>query len=60
MKRILTNAWSSKISSIAGGYLGIPEIIDGCMAQDWARALKGLAILILGLVTNEKQVQPKI
>ena len=60
MKRLLQNAVGSKISSIAGGYLGIPEIIEGCIANDWQRALKGLSILILGLVTNEKQVQPII
>ena len=53
LSNIAANAFKSYLSTIAGTYVGLPDIIAGITAHDWQLAAKGTLILLWGLLTNE-------
>lgn len=40
-------------TTLAGGLAGVPEIIEGVTAHDYMKIMKGVALLLLGLVAKD-------
>jgi len=53
MKKIMTNALQSYITSAMGAIAGIPEMITGYNQHDVGTFVKGVALFLLGLVAKE-------
>lgn len=54
MKKILSNALGSLITSIAGSVAGVAEIHEGVATKDASKIIVGIGILIIGLLAKEK------
>jgi hypothetical protein len=52
IQNLVTNALQDAITSIAGGVIGLPDIINGFQQHSWAIVLKGVGELIIGLAVN--------
>ena len=54
MKRILKNAVGDLLTSFIGGLAGLPILLEGVQTKDTAKIIEGVALLLLGLVSNSK------
>lgn len=52
--RLVRNSVQSPVSSVMGGCASYQMIVDGIATKNWELVIKGAAILVLGLITNEK------
>ena len=56
IKRLITNAVNSYLTSLAGTIVGLPHIIQGFTSKDWALFVQGIGELLIGLASNEKGI----
>lgn len=55
--RIVNNAVKSPASSILGGCVGYEDIVIGLQTHNYYLLVKGLIIVLAGLLMNENQVK---
>lgn len=53
MKKFLTNLFTSKLTTVGGSVVGLPDIYEGVITHDWIKVIRGLALFILGCAANE-------
>jgi hypothetical protein len=56
IKRLITNAVNSYLTSLAGSIVGLPHIIEGFTSKNWSLLIQGLGELLIGLAANEKGI----
>lgn len=54
MKRILKNAIGDLLTSVIGGLAGLPVLVEGIQTKDTAKIIEGVALLLLGLISDSK------
>jgi hypothetical protein len=51
-KKLLKNAVSDLVTSLAGAMAGADDLICGIAEKDPSKIIKGTGIILLGLITN--------
>jgi hypothetical protein len=51
-KKLLKNALSDMVTTIAGTMAGANDLISGIAEQDLTKIIKGSGIILLGLISN--------
>jgi hypothetical protein len=54
IKRLLRNAVADVCTSALGTLAGGTDLIDGIANHDTAKIIKGVSLILLGLITNSK------
>ena len=55
LKRLIHNALEDVLTSLAGSLAGAEDLLQGIAEKDFGKAIKGAAIIFLGLVSNTKK-----
>ena len=54
MKRLFQNAVKDLTTSLFGAVAGLPQIFEGVTTKDPVKFLEGLALLLLGMISQTK------
>ena len=53
IKKFFTNAFLSPFTTLMGTIAGLPEIIEGVQTANHYKLIQGIAMLLLGVFSNE-------
>lgn len=59
IKKLIHNALDDLLTSFAGSLAGVEDLIQGITEKNFSKAIKGGAIIFLGLISNTNHTKTR-